>query len=159
MKRIIVMTLMIPLVLVNLTGCGKDSVSSDTKQEKQILEKNTETNTVPGETTEVLEEFIQDEMEVQEQSQTPNDQPTQTTSHVEQNPVQEKEQKENTVQEKSETENSEENDTTLIIKSDTVVSNKEKEEILNEIDKLLDDIVKNIDELEDVEAEDIEINN
>lgn len=48
---------------------------------------------------------------------------------------------------------SQDSNATLIIKSDNIVSSKEKEEILNE----LDGVLKNINELEDVDSSELNV--
>lgn len=47
----------------------------------------------------------------------------------------------------------------VIAKSNNDVSSKEKEEILNEIDKLLDDVFNNINEMDSLEDEDLILEN
>ena len=144
MKRII----SIGILIFILTGCSSsgpvlDKDTSEKLQESnmnevEMVEQNEETDSdkqsIPKEETENkdIEDSIQDEIE---------DSKTDTGEDENQD----------------DEEKIDEQGTEVIAKSNNDVTSKEKEEILNEIDKLLDDMFKNIEEMDSVNDEDLVI--
>ncbi|WP_432665770.1 hypothetical protein R9X47_05705 [Wukongibacter baidiensis] len=163
----------IGILLFILVGCGE----SDSDTEIEELINQIENNSEEEITTDIkTEKLVSDENKEESELGTSNQESSNTEKEAEK-VVGEEPQKEIKKEEgiKSETVNQDETSNTqesskeskeqpqqqaeVIAKSNNTVTSKEKEEILNEIDKLLDDVFKGIDEIDTIENDDLVIEN
>lgn len=144
MKRII----SIGILIFILTGCGSTGPVLD----KDTSEKLQEINTDEVEIVEKNEETVSEEQSMSKEKTENKDIEDPIQDETENSEIDTGEDKNQDDKEKTD-----EQGTEVIAKSNNDVTSKEKEEILNEIDKLLDDMFKNIEEMDTVKDEDLVI--
>lgn len=156
MKRII----SIGILIFILTGCGSTGPVLD----KDTSEKLQESNTDEVEIVEKNEETVSEEQSIPKEEMVSEEQSMskeETENKDIEDPIQDETENSeiDTGEDKNQDdkEKTDEQGTEVIAKSNNDVTSKEKEEILNEIDKLLDDMFKNIEEMDTVKDEDLVI--
>ncbi len=144
MKKIIIFIMLMMTFLLIFVGCSK---------KESVANKNKANNTVEEDSINKKDNNVEQSTDLKNNGIL-SEEDSEANEIVDKNKTK-KDDNENK-QSNSKKENKDKN-IEVIAKSNSSVSNKEKEEILNEINKLLDDTLSNINEMDSVEDEDLEI--
>lgn len=148
----------IGILLFTLVGCGESDPIIEGEEPTSLIERNSEEKiSTDNKTEDLTSKEGKDEIE--------------QSNLVQKNNILEKEmekpedkglesvQQDNFINEETPQKRSkaqpEKQEAEVIAKSNNTVTSMEKEEILNEIDKLLDDVFKDIDEIDSIEDDDL----